>query len=241
MSDRVSRILVVEDEKHLAEGIRENLEAEGHAVEVVYDGESGLERARRGELDLIVLDVMLPGTDGFTMCETLRDEGHRVPVLFLTARSTPEDRVRGLEAGGDDYLAKPFHLPELLLRVAAILRRRQWFDAHQPGASELRFGGNVVDLGASRGRAWDGREHALVDKEAMILQVLSERPGEVVSRDEILERVWGYEVFPSTRAVERLVTRLRGRFEPEPDQPRHLHEVRGVGYRLTLEPEEEPS
>lgn len=232
------RILVVEDEPLLALGIRENLEAEGNAVEVVHDGLVALDRLRAARFDLVVLDVMLPGMDGYTLCETMRDDGDRTPVLFLTARGAPDDRVRGLEAGGDDYLAKPFHLRELLLRVAAILRRGSWYQVMPPAGSEVRFGDNAVDFRTYRAVSWDGREHALTQKEAMILKALAERAGEVVSREDILEKVWGYEVFPSTRTVDNFIVRMRKRFEPDPENPRFIHTVRGVGYRLTVTPED---
>ena len=233
MSEPNARILVVEDEKHLAEGIRENLEVEGYGVAVALDGPAGLEAARRGRFDLILLDVMLPGMDGFTVCETLRDEDDSTPVLFLTARSAPSDRIRGLEAGGDDYLAKPFHLRELLLRVSAILRRRTWYAALPDQGAVLRFGENEVDFRTYSARGWDGVEHMLTQKEAMILKALTEEPGHVVSREEILEKVWGYDVFPSTRTIDNFIVRLRKRFEPDPESPRFIHTVRGVGYRFT--------
>lgn len=235
---RPPRVLVVEDEMHLALGIRENLEAEGNEVEVVHDGLVALERLRAQRFDLVVLDVMLPGMDGYTLCETIRDDGDRTPVLFLTARGGADDRVRGLEAGGDDYLAKPFHLRELLLRVAAILRRGSWYQVMPSAGSVVRFGDNVVDFRTYRATAWDGREHALTQKEVMIVKALAERAGEVISREDILEKVWGYEVFPSTRTVDNFVVRLRKRFEPDPEHPRYIHTVRGVGYRLTLLAEE---
>jgi two-component system alkaline phosphatase synthesis response regulator PhoP len=155
-------------------------------------------------------------------------------VLFLTVKNEASDRVRGFEAGGDDYLPKPFHLQELLLRVAAILRRSAWYGA----ASEaLFFGGNRIDFQTYEAKAWDGTSHVLTHKEAMILKVLSERAGGIVTREEILDRVWGYEVFPSTRTIDNFIVRLRKRFEPSPDQPNHFHTVRGVGYRFTQEPE----
>jgi two-component system alkaline phosphatase synthesis response regulator PhoP len=238
MNDGPARILIVEDERHLADGIRENLEIDGHGVHVAHDGRQGLEQARSGGFDLIVLDVMLPEIDGFSVCETLREEGHDAPILFLTARGAADDRIRGLEAGGDDYLAKPFHLRELLLRIEAILRRRTWYEQSPPSGSRLEFGGNVIDFASYQARGWDGREHSLTQKEAMILKALAERAGEVVSREEILEKVWGYDVFPSTRTIDNFVVRLRRRFEPNPEAPRHLHTSRGVGYRLTLEGEE---
>jgi two-component system alkaline phosphatase synthesis response regulator PhoP len=183
---------------------------------------------------------MMPELDGYAVCETLRREGNEVPILFLTARGALDDRVRGLEAGGDDYLAKPFALKELLLRVAAILRRRAWYGAHTAEESTLQFAGHTVDFGAYRARTADGGEHRLTHKEALILQCLAERAGQVVSREDILDLVWGYEVYPSTRTIDNFIVRLRKRFEPEPDAPRHIHTVRGVGYRFTPQPEPQP-
>lgn len=235
-----ARVLVVEDERHLAEGIRENLELEGHDVAIAADGTSGLAAIRRGGIDLVLLDVMLPGLDGFTVCEMAREEGHDVPILFLTARGSADDRIRGLEAGGDDYLPKPFQLKELLLRVAAILRRRSWYGALPHQGAVLRFAGNEIDFRTYQARAWDGQDHGLTQKEAMIVKALAEREGEVVGREDILEKVWGYDVFPSTRTIDNFIVRLRRRFERDPEQPRHFHTVRGVGYRFTREPEAHP-
>lgn len=237
MNSPQARILVVEDEFHLAEGIRENLEAEGHAVEVASDGLAGLERIRQGGFNLVLLDVMLPGMDGFSVCETVREEGLDTPVLFLTARGSADDRIRGLEAGGDDYLPKPFQLKELLLRVAAILRRRTWYGTVLPGGNVVRFAGNEMDFRTFKGRSWDGLEHSLTEKEAMIFKALVEKTGQVVSREEVLEKVWGYDIFPSTRTIDNFLVRLRKRFERDPENPRHFHTVRGVGYRFTPEPE----
>jgi two-component system alkaline phosphatase synthesis response regulator PhoP len=145
-----------------------------------------------------------------------------------------EDRVRGFEAGGDDYLTKPFHLKELLLRVAAILRRSHWYQATN---AALAFGGNRIDFQTYEARAWDGSAHALTHKEAMILKVLADQAGNIVTREEILDRVWGYEVFPSTRTIDNFIVRLRKRFEQNPEAPLHFHTVRGVGYRFTPEPQ----
>jgi two-component system alkaline phosphatase synthesis response regulator PhoP len=177
---------------------------------------------------------MMPRMDGLELCTHAREDGIQIPVLFLTVRSAPEDRVRGFEAGGDDYLLKPFHLRELLLRVAAILRRSRWYD--QAG-SGLEFGGNHVDFKTYRATAWDGSEHSLTHKEAMILKMLGEHRNAIVTREEILDRVWGYEVFPSTRTIDNFIVRLRKRFERNADEPRHFHTVRGVGYRFTINPE----
>jgi two-component system alkaline phosphatase synthesis response regulator PhoP len=227
-----TRILVVEDEINLARGIRENLEAEGYAVEVVSDGRAALDRIRRQEYGLVLLDVMLPGMDGFTVCETARREGRDTPVLFLTARGGGNDRIRGLEVGADDYLPKPFQLRELLLRVAAILRRRSRYDAMTALEPVVQFGDNQFDFRSFRGRSWDGGDQILTQKEAMILKVLVEREGEVVWRDEILEKVWGDDVLPSSRTIDNFIVRLRKRFEPDPERPRYFHTVRGIGYRF---------
>jgi two-component system alkaline phosphatase synthesis response regulator PhoP len=234
-----NRILVVEDDAHIAAGVVENLRAEGYDAEAVSDGEQALAWLAEQTCGLIVLDVMLPGMDGFTVCRTLRQQGNSTPVLFLTARGDPADRVRGLEAGGDDYLAKPFHLQEFLLRVRAILRRWDWYrSASATEASALlQFGGNEVDFRAFRARSWNGVTQELTEKEAMILKVLAERPGEIVSREDLLERVWGYDVFPSTRTVDNFILRLRKRFERDPANPKHFLTVWGVGYRFLVEDE----
>ena len=230
-----AHILVVDDEAHLASGIRENLEAEGYVAQTARDGAEGLRRALEATFDLIVLDVTMPVMDGLTACRELRRQGLQTPVLFLTVRGDPDDRIRGLEAGGDDYLIKPFHLRELLLRIKAILRRSAWYADKQ---DRLVFGGNEVDFRTYRARAWDGADAALTHKEAMILKALAERPNAVVGREEILDKVWGFEVYPSTRTIDNFIVRLRKRFERDADAPAHFHTVRGIGYRFT--PEAEP-
>ena len=235
-AEQARRILVVEDDPHLAAGVVENLRAEGYEVDSVPDGLQALEWLQRSSCGLVLLDVMLPEMDGFAVCRTLRERGDNTPVLFLTARGDPADRVRGLEAGGDDYLAKPFHLRELLLRVRAILRRWDWYQsASSAEGAVLRFGGNEIDFRAFRARSWNGSAQELTEKEAMILKVLVERPGEIVSREDLLERVWGYDVFPSTRTVDNFILRLRKRFERDPANPRHFLTVWGVGYRFMTE------
>lgn len=232
------RLLLVEDEPNLARGIRENLEHEGYLVDLATDGLTALNKLRAHDYAMVVLDVMLPGMDGFTVCETARRDGIDTPVLFLTAKGGANDRIRGLEAGGDDYLPKPFHLRELLLRVAAILRRRTRFDALVGNRELLRFGGNEFDFTSFRGRSWDGQEQHLTPKEALILAELAKRDGRVVWREDLLERVWGGEVLPSSRTIDNFIVKLRKRFEREPDRPRHFHTVRGVGYRFTVDEEE---
>jgi two-component system alkaline phosphatase synthesis response regulator PhoP len=226
-------ILIVEDEPHLAEGIAENLETEGYLVETIANGREALGRILEVDYDLVVLDVMLPELDGFAVCEQARDKGRDVPVLFLSAKDSVDDRIQGLALGGDDYLAKPFHLQELLLRVRAILRRRRWYEVMPFGGSVIRFGDNEFDLRTFEGRSWHGGEQTLTQKEAMILKALAERAGEVVSREEILDMVWGYDLYPSSRTIDNFIVRLRKRFEPNPQEPRYFHTVRGVGYRFT--------
>jgi two-component system alkaline phosphatase synthesis response regulator PhoP len=227
-----ARILVVEDDAPLADGIAENLRAEGYETHVLHDGSAALERLGAETYDLVVLDVMLPGCDGFEICRSLRARGRVVPVMFLTARGDPEDRVRGLEAGGDDYLTKPFQLREFLLRTRAILRRWRWYRETAARGAPLAFGGNHVDFGQFRATSWDGTLHDLTEKEAMILKALADSAGQVISREDLVERVWGEDVFPSTRTVDNFILRLRKRFERDPAHPRFFHSVRGVGYRF---------
>jgi two-component system alkaline phosphatase synthesis response regulator PhoP len=234
-----AHVLVVEDDANLAAGVMENLRAEGYEVSLAPDGEQALTWLGSRGCALVILDVMLPGADGLTVCRTLRERGNTTPVLFLTARGDPADRVRGLEAGGDDYLAKPFHLAEFLLRVRAILRRWDWYRSASATADTavLRFGGNEVDFRVFRARAWTGEAQELTEKEAMILKVLAEHAGQIVSREDLLERVWGYDVFPSTRTVDNFILRLRKRFEKDPANPRHFLTVWGVGYRFLTQGE----
>jgi two-component system alkaline phosphatase synthesis response regulator PhoP len=234
MNAPVYHVLVVEDDPHLAAGVVENLRAEGYVVDTVADGRKAVDWFDTNGCDLIILDVMLPGMDGFAVCSTLRARGTTTPVLFLTARGDAADRVRGLEAGGDDYLAKPFHLQEFLLRVRAILRRWEWYraSATTQGSDVLKFAGNEVDFRAFRATSWNGEVQELTEKEAMILKVLAEKAGEIVSREDLLEKVWGYDVFPSTRTVDNFILKLRKRFERDPANPVHFLTVWGVGYRF---------
>jgi DNA-binding response OmpR family regulator len=232
-------ILVVEDEPHLAAGIAENLEAEGYLVEMIANGREALGRILEVDYDLVLLDVMLPELDGLAICEAARDEGRDMPVLFLSVKDSVDDRIQGLAVGGDDYLSKPFHLQELLLRVRAILRRRRWYEVMLFGDSVIRFGDNEFDLRTFEGRSWHGGQQTLTQKEAMILKALAERAGEVVSREEILDRVWGYDLYPSSRTIDNFIVRLRKRFEPNPQEPCYFHTVRGVGYRFTPQGVEE--
>ena len=226
------RILVVEDEQHLAEVVSDNLALEGFQVEVIGDGEQALRAIQSDPPALVLLDVMLPGLDGFAVCERLRAAKNEVPILFLTAKNADDDRVRGLALGGDDFLGKPFDLRELILRVRAILRRSRWFHGPSSAGELLALGDALVDFKTYTARV-AGREVRLSTKETMILRCLAERAGAVVSRDEILDRVWGYHAFPSTRTIDNFVVRLRRILEPDPGSPRYIHTIRGTGYRLT--------
>jgi DNA-binding response OmpR family regulator len=224
------RILVVEDEAPMRTVLRDCLERQGYRVLLAADGPSALDRALREKPDLIVLDVMLPKLDGFALCAELRRVGNRAPVLFLTARSQVEDRVTGLDAGGDDYLVKPFSREELLARVRALWRRVQR-QAHE--LTTVSFGRVKIDF--VRQQAWrEGRPLELTPKEFAVLRLLLERPGEVISRDRFLDVVWGYAAFPTTRTVDRHIVSLRQKLEDRPEQPRWIITVHGTGYRLEL-------
>jgi DNA-binding response OmpR family regulator len=230
----MARLLVVEDEDHLATGIKFNLELEGYEVEVVSDGALALARLLRPPaFDLVILDVMLPGLDGFEIVERLRKAGNYVATLMLTAKSLPEDVVQGLEAGADDYLAKPFDLTVLLARVKGLLRRRDWARGKGDGPERATIGDVEVDFAAfevCRG----GEIQRLTLLEAMLLKLLVQNTGRVVSKAEILEKVWNLSPDTQTRAVDNFIVRLRRYVERDPREPKHLLTVRGAGYRLDL-------
>jgi DNA-binding response OmpR family regulator len=250
----VSRVLVVEDEAHLAQGLRFNLEAEGYAAEVVGDGEAATDRLleKKENFDAVVLDIMLPGKDGFSVVSELRAARNYVPVLMLTARGRPEDVLKGFAAGADDYLAKPFDLSILLARLQGLLRRSQWIrGGSQPEASEARgdsgsteafgtfsFGGKTIDFGGLELRSGESTIHLTV-MESELLRHLVRNDGKIVSRKQILEEVWGLHEDTDTRAIDNFVVRLRRYIEDDPGYPRHLLTVRGVGYRFLAKPGKE--
>lgn len=244
----MSAVLVVEDEQHLADGLRFNLEAEGYTVVTVGDGEAALSLLvdEKQRYDALVLDVMLPGKDGFTVASELRAAGHFVPVLMLTARGRPEDVLRGFESGADDYLPKPFELTVLLARLNALLRRRQWFHQDQTNAAsgegqqttrteagpeEFDFNDRVIDFGNLELRT-PQQTIRLTLMEAQLLRYLVKHEGQVVSRKAILEKVWGLNEDTDTRAIDNFIVRLRKYIEDDPTKPEHLLTVRGVGYRF---------
>jgi len=249
----MSHVLIVEDEIHLAKGLQFNLEAEGHSVTVVKDGESALdlllrksENAGRADFDAVVLDVMLPGKDGFAVASELRAAKQFLPVLMLTARGRPEDVLKGFASGADDYLPKPFELPILLARLQGLLRRREWLrqsaepkDAAATQAAEYEafsFDGRTIDFGKLELRV-NGNTIQLTLMEAELLRHLVRNQGRVVSRKSILEQVWGLREDTDTRAIDNFIVRLRRYIEDNPSTPQHLLTVRGVGYRFIAEPE----
>jgi DNA-binding response OmpR family regulator len=239
----MARILVVEDEPHLAMGLRFNLEADGHAVDVAGDGETALARleAAEGSVDAVVLDVMLPGIDGFDVTRALRARGDFVPVLMLTARGRSDDVLLGFEAGVDDYLPKPFELAILLARVRGLLRRNNWTRApaatpgERPADEVITFGGNTFDPATLELRVGTLPYH-LTAMEAELLQYLLRNAGKVVSRKAILEDVWDLHEDTDTRAIDNFIVRLRRFLNEDPSAPRHVVTIRGVGYKFIADP-----
>jgi DNA-binding response OmpR family regulator len=234
-----TRLLVVEDDKPLAEGLCGNLELEGFSVRCVGTGEAGLAElaASPTDFDLLILDIMLPGIDGFEVCRQLRAEGNQIPILFLTARGSDADRILGLQLGADDYLTKPFLVEELVLRVRGILRRAEWSQTPARTGPVVQIGSNEVDMDTMRATTAAGSV-ALTEREVMLVRFFSENEGRVLTRGELLERVWGYTFDTSTRTLDTFVHRLRKHFEEDPRHPLHFHTVRGVGYRFTSEAED---
>lgn len=237
----MSSVLIVEDEKHLADGLRYNLKAEGYDVETVGTGEEALSLLTDDSkaFDVVVLDVMLPGMDGFSLAENMRSQGRFIPILMLTARGQAEDVLRGFEAGADDYLPKPFELSVLLARINALLRRREWFqkDRHRAQSGESKvfdFSGKSIDFEALELRSGTQTVH-LTLMEADLLRYLINHEGKIVSRSVILEDVWGLREDTDTRAIDNFIVRLRKYIEDEPSRPRHLLTVRGVGYKFVAQ------
>jgi|SRR5436190_18867414 two-component system alkaline phosphatase synthesis response regulator PhoP len=246
----MSRVLIVEDEAHIAHGLQFNLEAEGHSAQIAADGETALDLLlqRRETFDAMVLDVMLPGKDGFEVASDLRHAKNFIPILMLTARGRPEDVLKGFASGADDYLAKPFELPILLARLQGLVRRREWM-RHAPDATvpiggpnepkdgagqefgEFTFDGKTIDFGNLELRA-KGATTRLTVMESELLRHLIKNRGRVVSRKSILEQVWGLREDTDTRAIDNFIVRLRRYVEDNPVRPRHLLTVRGVGYRF---------
>ena len=228
----MAALLIVEDEAHIASGLRFNLEAEGHEVDIEGNGQQALDTLleNRAKYDVVVLDVMLPGRDGFDVVKHLREAGHYIPVLMLTARSRPEDVLHGFESGADDYLPKPFELQILLARLRGLLRRREWL-TQEHDHDTLAFAGKTLDLEALELHVGETK-YQLTQMECDLLQYLVKNAGKAISRKTILEEVWDLHEDTDTRAIDNFVVRLRRYIEADPTKPQHLVTVRGVGYKF---------
>jgi DNA-binding response OmpR family regulator len=226
-----NKILLVEDEKHLAKGLLYNLGKEGYQVTVAEDGLAALACLDKEEFDMMILDLMLPKMGGMEVIKKVRETNIRFPILMLTAKTTDEDRTLGLEAGADDYLTKPFHLPELLLRVKGILRRKDWYEEPVRNLEYFEFDNMWVDFKTGKARGCDG-EFYLTSKEVLVMNLLIANRGKVVSREELLEKVWGYSPNTETRTVDNFIARLRKYFEKKPQNPRYIVTVREKGYQF---------
>lgn len=229
------RILLVEDEVSLLDAIKLNLQIESYHVTTACNGMEALKEFRNGRFDLIILDVMLPEIDGFTVCQTIRLENQKIPILMLTAKDTTADKIKGLRLGADDYLTKPFNLDEFLLRIRNLLKRRPEVSENtgKQEANIFVFGKCEINFLTFKIKEVNGKFTDLSKKEIMLLKLLTERENQVVSRREILETVWGYDVFPSTRTIDNFILNFRKYFEEKPREPKHFHSVRGVGYKFT--------
>jgi two-component system, OmpR family, alkaline phosphatase synthesis response regulator PhoP len=227
-----ARILLVEDEESIRDAIKLNLELEGYLVDVAGDGKKAIQNTKGKHYDLIILDVMLPEMDGFAVCEAIRLENSQVPILFLTAKGSGEDRIMGLKKGADDYLPKPFNLEELLLRVNNLIKRNIQSRDPQAVIDEYKIGSNKINFITYQIITDKNEKIPLTKKEILLLKLLIERKGQVVSRETILNRVWGYDVYPTTRTIDNFILKFRKYFEPDPHNPLHFHSVRGVGYKF---------
>lgn len=226
------RILLVEDEESILEALKLNLDLEGYDLTIATDGEQAIQLFRKGRYDLIVLDVMLPKLDGFKVCQTIRLENGKVPILFLTAKNAAQDRIQGLKIGGDDYLTKPFNLEEFLLRVQNLIKRNATDEKSSATLDFYEFGNNSVDFKTFEIKTFEGTTKRVSKREIMLLKLMIERNGEVVSREDILETVWGYDVYPSTRTIDNYILAFRKYFEEDPKNPSFFFSVRGVGYKF---------
>jgi two-component system, OmpR family, alkaline phosphatase synthesis response regulator PhoP len=225
------RILLVEDEENIRDVVKLNLELEGYDVVETGDGRDAINLFTEQHFDLIVLDVMLPGLNGFDVCQQIRLNDTAIPIIFLTAKDSAQDRVAGLKKGADDYLPKPFTLEELLIRIQNLLKRSSRVVAEE--TEIFHFGKNHVNFSTFEAVSSSGN-FTLTKKEAMLLKLLTERKNQVVSRNHILQFVWGYDVFPSTRTIDNFILSFRKYFEEDPHNPRFFLSIRGVGYKFTL-------
>ena len=225
-------ILLVEDEEHLQEALQLNLRMEGYDVTIAGDGAKALSWAAQAHFDLIIMDVMLPEVDGISVTETIRLTNREVPILMLSARDSSDYRIAGLRKGADDYLTKPFHLEELLLRIGKLIQKNSKQKQVTTVPERFEFGGNVLDFGLRQVITFRGETLQLTKKEWLLLRLLIENKSEVVPREKILQMVWGYQVYPNTRTIDNFILNFRKYFEKDSKQPRFFHSVRGIGYRF---------
>lgn len=231
MANSKANILLVEDEENLHEALKLNLELEGYEVTSAFTGNDALKAIEDEYFDLVIMDIMLPGVDGISVTETIRIQNNEVPILILSAKNNSSDRVLGLKKGADDYLTKPFNLEELLLRVdKLILKNKKLLDKETIGDT-YEFGKNKIDFKAQEARTWNNNHIQLSKKEAMLLKLLIENKNEVVTREKILQSVWGYNVYPTTRTIDNFILNFRKYFEKDSRTPKYFHSVRGVGYK----------
>jgi len=224
-------ILLVEDEENLHEALKLNLELEGYSITSAYDGAAALKAVQEEYFDLIIMDIMLPEIDGISVIQTIRLTHTEVPILILSAKNNSEDRVLGLKKGADDYLTKPFNLEELLLRVEKLIDKNKRLQERSTIGDTYTFGGHTVNFKAQQATTAKGEKIDLSKKEVMLLKLLIENKNEVVPREKILQAVWGYNVYPTTRTIDNFILNFRKYFEEDSRNPRHFHSVRGVGYK----------
>ncbi|MFZ1684578.1 MAG: response regulator transcription factor [Candidatus Zixiibacteriota bacterium] len=227
-------ILLVEDDRNLADGLTINLEAEGYQVVHIADGTLALDAYQRGMFDLVLLDIMLPGMDGLTICKKIRAAGGTLPILFITAKDQTDEKVEGLLAGGDDYITKPFDIQELMARIQGIFRRQAWLATEGQVSEVYEFDGRKINFKTYEADG-PGGHFELTRKECMVIKYLIERVGQVVSRDQLLDAVWGYHIYPTNRTVDNFILKLRKIFENDPKEPRYIETIRAVGYRFNRE------
>jgi Response regulators consisting of a CheY-like receiver domain and a winged-helix DNA-binding domain len=232
MSNKPS-ILLAEDEENLHEALKLNLELEGYEVTSAFTGSQALQKIENEYFDLLILDVMLPDVDGISITETIRVQNNGVPILILSAKNASSDRVLGLKKGADDYLTKPFNLEELLLRVQKLIEKNKKMQDKDYVGDTYEFGGHSIDFNAQEAVTKEGQRIQLSKKEAMLLKLLIENKNDVVPREKILQTVWGYNVYPTTRTIDNFILNFRKYFEEDSRNPRYFHSVRGVGYKYT--------
>lgn len=227
------RILLVEDEKTLLDAVKMNLEMEGYEVETAGSGTEAIKKFNEQRFNLVILDIMLPEMDGYKVCQTIRVSNSELPILFLTAKDTSTDKVFGLKLGADDYLTKPFNLEELLLRAKVLVKHSYRGTKEEKNTHIFRFDGNEINFSTFTAKGKRGYAIQLTKRETALLKLLIDRRNEVVSRKDILETVWGYDVFPTTRTIDNFILTFRKYFEEDSRNPKYFHSIRGVGYKFT--------